>query len=164
MQTASFAIAIHCQSPFVWQWYELAAAVLLCLHVYGPLETSMSQHHHEVRDVVKPPSLHPWFVKIPLKKLFFTNYDVQASDQDITAALQSIKALPWLSDTGEGWSLLHEMLLLDALEHILLTCVEHKLKLEQFEISDLLSAIQAENSSLSCAPVRSILPCLYSFK
>lgn len=86
---------------------------------------------------------------------------MQASDQDIIAALQSIKALPWLNNTGEGWSLLHEMLLLDALEHILLTCVEHNLQPDNFELSDLLAAIQAEDSPLSCEPVRCILPCLF---
>lgn len=76
----------------------------------------------------------------------------QASDRDIISALQALKAICWQNENCEAWSLLDETVLLDSLEHILLTCVEHKLQLDNFRMSDLLAVIQCEDNPLSYEP------------
>lgn len=85
---------------------------------------------------------------------------IQASDKDIIDALHSVRAMPWLSANGEVWALLDETLLLDALEHILLTSIEHKLQLDKLSMAELLEVLQAEENPLSCALPPFFLECI----
>jgi hypothetical protein len=76
---------------------------------------------------------------------------MQASDVHIAQALQTLQALAVPTATGVRWCLLDRCTQADALETLLLTCLEHSQPLDQVDADALLTHLAASPDIFSCA-------------
>jgi hypothetical protein len=76
---------------------------------------------------------------------------LQACDDHIVQALRALEAVAVPGERGYRWCLLEDRLRGDALETLLLTCIEHELPFERFNPVELLQHLEASGDSFSCA-------------
>jgi hypothetical protein len=78
-------------------------------------------------------------------------HSVQACDRDIIAGLQKLKAFACSRDGEARWCAADEGLCVEALQHVLLTCIEKGISLGSFAAETLLEALHAASDEFSCA-------------
>lgn len=76
---------------------------------------------------------------------------MQASDRHILQALRELEAIAVpQAEGGARWCLLAGRSRADALEALLLTCVEHRLPFDALDANKLLQALAGSQDELSC--------------